>query len=214
MRREKSASLTVAGLLTLTACAGSTSTGAEAQESAEESEEIGGVEGLLADYEEQGGSCSDATTVSDFDQHGEALECSGGVVLFHWEDESDGVGEEAGFALEMFADHERYLVAEGTWAISVEGKESAEWVVDNLGGEIHGPAEHAEYAEEGEEDEEDEDADLNERGNVPMPENSPSGIMDTYLDEVAVEWEASDVSTNVHCNNWIGGREWCSPNVN
>lgn len=45
---------------------------------------------------------------------------------------------------------------------------------------------------------------LNERGNIPMPENSPAGINDIDSAEAIVEWSASDVNKDVNCSNWIG----------
>lgn len=45
---------------------------------------------------------------------------------------------------------------------------------------------------------------VNERGNVPMPENNPAGLMNVETMEPAVEWEASAVNTDVSCSNWVG----------
>lgn len=58
--------------------------------------------------------------------------------------------------------------------------------------------------EEVEEITEDEEHGFNERGNIPMPDNSPARIFDNDADELAVEWTSTEVSTSVECSNWYG----------
>lgn len=143
MEKSRTLALGATGLFVLTGCLGSTS----AEEGVDQQkEDPDGVDALLAGYEQEGGSCGDPDPVEGFSDLGEAVECSGGVVLFHWDEPAEGIGEESEYALEMFAAQERYLVLEDTWAISVEGEDSADWIVDNLGGEIQGPEDHMEYA--------------------------------------------------------------------
>lgn len=121
------ASLSATGLF-LTACGGVTED--DHYESADE---------LVEAYESEGGECNEPQTQTSFDDHGDAVRCSSGVSIYTWADpprrEAD-VPEELQEVLRLHAGEERRHVAHQTWAFSVKGEDSAEWVHERFGGRI------------------------------------------------------------------------------